>query len=172
LAVACTAAGGQEVQAPTDPAPASETPSWAFPSAYCPPCLGCGEHSELVAALDEDGDGRTELTYRYRYGPDGQCRSAEMEADEDGDGEADERSRFDYEEGRLVVSRYGPDASTGFVLEVWRFEYAAGVLVGSTLDRGGDGSVERRCAYEPPCPPPARDCVPVCQETGAVEPPP
>lgn len=128
-------------------------------------CL-CDDRGNLVvAALDQDGDGRPERRTVMTY--DASNRRTAIEMDVGVDGIVDARAAFSYDEAGAKTERWDRD-NNGF-FEAHRFFNAEGHLVRSDNYDETSEALIRRCVHNPPCPSPfvGPSCSVNCTEPNA-----
>ena len=147
---------------PTEPAP-------------CPQHRQCGpralecicDHGGklLTRTLDKNGDGEADEKAEFRHDQHG--RMSEISIDEGLDGTDDKRHSYTYDERgnpltwEIVGLPGGKEPEYKSRLS-YRYD-EVGNLAAEELDLGIDESVEKRCTYNSPCPPPIPN--PACKRT-------
>ncbi len=137
-------------------------------------CL-CNEKKQLVSLiLDRDGDGKGDEKAIYQYNQNDYLTFIII--DEGMDGIDDLRHEYGYKSADAPTFREivrNPEVRSKLPNSRVEYRYNnEGNLVFERVDTGIDGIFERRCVYNPPCPPPIPNskCRPVCNETKAASP--
>ena len=155
-------------------------------------CLCDDAGNVVLEETDRNGDGNADTRTHLTYSAEGDLVLKEV--DRGLDDIVDERHRWEYEDGNLQAYEIDRDADcvidsrtsyftdeTGVILweendadgdgtaeERITFAYDGGNRVGRLVDIGVNGTIERECQYDPPCPPPYawEDCTRnlYCQE--------
>lgn len=119
----------------------------------------CDDRGNLVrATLDENGDGRPDRQTVMTY--DAQNRRTSIEMDVRVDGTVDVRAAYSYDEAEAMTERW--DRNNNGVFEATEVFDSDENLVRSETYDDDDGSLTRRCVYDPPCP--SRHGGPGCAE--------
>jgi len=131
-------------------------------------CL-CNEKGFLVSqTLDRDGDGKGDEKAVYQYNQEDFLTFVLV--DEGMDGNYNLRHEYGYRGegipafwdiiGTSDATDKNPNSRLTYVYD------NENKLIFENFDTGRDGTIDRRCAYDPPCPPPIPNptCKPVCKE--------
>lgn len=131
-------------------------------------CL-CNVKKQLVSrTLDRDGDGTGDEKAVYQYNH--RDFLTIVAVDEGMDGTDDQRHEYGYRGEGIPAfwdifgisdsTNKKPDSRLIYVYD------NEDKLILEDFDTGRDGTIDRRCAYDPPCPPPIPNptCKPVCKE--------
>lgn len=120
----------------------------------------CNAQGDIVTWDNVEPDGIADWRARYDYDLVG--RRLFQEIDRDVDGIVDSRERFAHSD-HSTVSELDWDADGTIDDRNYLAYDANGDLILEEWDHDANGTVNRRCTYDPPCPAPFRDCTDSCQ---------
>ncbi len=149
---------------PPGPAPCMKHPMCGPRATECV----CNPAGKIVSrSLDRTGDGKADEKATYDY--DGEGHLAAVLVDEGPDGKPDSKHRYEYDvRGNPLVWEILRLDGGAVKEDEQRITYVyddKGNLTQENVDSKLDGTVDRKCTFDPPCPPPIpnRDCSPVCK---------
>ena len=113
--------------------------------------LNYSDGNLILREIDRGVDGFVDERHVWEY-EDGVLQAYEI--DRDGDCGVDSRTSYFADEYGLIVQEDSDTDGDGVVEERVIFAYDGGNRVARVVDIGADGTIERECDYDPPCPPP------------------
>jgi YD repeat-containing protein len=101
----------------------------------------------LYEALDEDGDGVTDMTYTYMYNEEGVLTLVMYDIDADGEADFDLHINYN-EEGQHVSTESTPVGLTEPVIDRWSYSYdEAGRVTSESYDMNADDEIDSLSTY-------------------------